>query len=1136
MKKWFLLLVLLFSLNFTGWGQIANWVLTSNGNPSGVNENITATAFTAIGVGTLTFGASGAYADNWSTGAINTGKYFEISVTPNSGYIIKISAVNFGERRSSTGIRNYQVRWSIDNFSNSNTIATVSVPDNTEERTGNITGLDIDVVEGQTLKIRWYGYSAEATSGTWRINDNTLNLTGTVTTSGGNAITTGIVSSPPFCIDLTNTSAGTVAYTTTGTYSSATFTAYLSNASGDFSSPTNIGTTSVSGTDPSGSIDVTIPAGTSSGTGYKIRIDCDSPVITGSSSSVFEIANGANNVSGQAASIISGSSSLSWANPTGCVDEIMIVAKAGSAVTATPSGDGLAYTADLIYTQGTSFDGGYVVYKGTTSPQTVTGLTNGTEYYYTFFTRKGTNWSTGVTANATPATSSSATDYFRSKATGNWASTGTWESSPDGNDPWINATLTPDYNANSITILNDHTVSITANVTVDQVIIQSGGVLTHSGGTLTVNNGAGDDIIINDGGVFNLAATTPSYSSSATCSINTNGILRVSTTGMTGNGTGVNLANFIYGTGSILEYTSTSTFSSSGVTYFPNVDVNTIPIFRITALTSSPGGSNATVINGKIEANSSFTWNGTGTKTFRNGIIGTGTMSQSSNGQWIISGATAEIGGAGTLSLGVNGLVINSGSAVNITSNKTISGGTVNINATGSLTINSDAALTVTGTLTNSGDNTALVINEGGSLITNGTVSGGATITRMISGPAWHLMSAPVSSQSIFAGYTDMYAWDETNNLWLNDNGGSFPDASYLPGKGYLVSWAAGASKDFAGTLNSGDYPTGTGTVPALSYTTGKGSGYNLLGNPYPSALNGSIDTWTKTNVDNSIWVYYNGEYLTWNGSIGSLTGGIIPAMQGFWVKVSAEGAASLTIPNTARTHNAQFYYKSTESVQDVLLLNVEGNGYKDGIVVNFNNEATAAYDGRFDVRKMYGDAAAPQLYCRASDEELSIDVLPYSNSEVVVPLELKVGKDENYTISVKENTFFPTVTILLEDIQASKTINLQNEPSYSFAASVNDSPGRFNLHFGGTLGINDPKKDNDVTIYSAGNTLYISNNTGTIVKGDVFVYNLMGQQMMQQKLNEGALTKISLDAVTGYYLVKVITNQKAYSGKVFVQ
>ena len=183
----------------------------------------------------------------------------------------------------------------------------------------------------------------------WIGVDN-ISITGSAI--GSSSIVTGAVSTPPFCITGSTTASGSVAYTSVGTYSSATFTAYLSDPSGSFPSlPTSIGSTSVSGTDPSGSISITIPAALSSGTGYKIRIDCASPSITGSASSSFEIINGVKDVSSALATKGESQVTLSWANPSGCYDEIMIVAKATTSITGTPSGNGSAYTANLKFWQ-----------------------------------------------------------------------------------------------------------------------------------------------------------------------------------------------------------------------------------------------------------------------------------------------------------------------------------------------------------------------------------------------------------------------------------------------------------------------------------------------------------------------------------------------------------------------------------------------------------------------------------------------------------------------------------------------------------------------------------------------------------------------------------------------------------------
>ncbi|MDG1194555.1 MAG: T9SS type A sorting domain-containing protein [Polaribacter sp.] len=176
-------LTFLFLTSVSSLGQLASYPLTADGVATGVNANITATDFSSTGVSSLSFGSSGAFSNIWSTAAIETGKYFEITLVPNAGYITNVSEINFSERRSGTGPRDYQVRWSVDDFSNSTTIATVNVPDNKSERDGSITGLDIDVAVGETLKIRWYGYNAESTGGTWRINDGTLNIVGTATLS-----------------------------------------------------------------------------------------------------------------------------------------------------------------------------------------------------------------------------------------------------------------------------------------------------------------------------------------------------------------------------------------------------------------------------------------------------------------------------------------------------------------------------------------------------------------------------------------------------------------------------------------------------------------------------------------------------------------------------------------------------------------------------------------------------------------------------------------------------------------------------------------------------------------------------------------------------------------------------------------
>jgi trimeric autotransporter adhesin len=98
-------------------------------------------------------------------------------------------------------------------------------------------------------------------------------------------------------------------------------------------------------------------------------------------------------------------STISWALPAGtCFDEIIVVAS-----TAPISGAGSTYTAPVNTTYTT---GEQVVYKGTGTTVTVTGLTNNTTYYFKVFTRKGSNYSAGVQIASIPFDPASGYQYL----------------------------------------------------------------------------------------------------------------------------------------------------------------------------------------------------------------------------------------------------------------------------------------------------------------------------------------------------------------------------------------------------------------------------------------------------------------------------------------------------------------------------------------------------------------------------------------------------------------------------------------------------------------------------------------------------------------------------------------------------
>jgi hypothetical protein len=76
---------------------------------------------------------------------------------------------------------------------------------------------------------------------------------------------------------------------------------------------------------------------------------------------------------------------------------------------------------------------------------------------------------------------------YRSVTSGNWDNVNTWQYW--NGTAWATPAARPTSAANTITIQATHTVTITTNVTVDQVLVESGAILAVNSGTMTVNNG-----------------------------------------------------------------------------------------------------------------------------------------------------------------------------------------------------------------------------------------------------------------------------------------------------------------------------------------------------------------------------------------------------------------------------------------------------------------------------------------------------------------------------------------------------------------------------------------------------------------------------------------------------------------------
>lgn len=438
----------------------------------------------------------------------------------------------------------------------------------------------------------------------------------------------------------------------------------------------------------------------------------------------------------------------------------------------------------------------------------------------------------------------------------------------------------------------------------------------------------------------------------------------------------------------------------------------------------------------------------------------------------------------------------------------------------GNLTVNASNSLTVTD-FVNVNTGGQFLIKDSASLVQiNNTPNVGNVNIERITQPMYRFdytyWGCPVTLAS---GYTlgmlspltlsDKYfSWIPTvaNSFgnWFYESAATVMD----PIKGYIIrapqtfSYTSNVkvpyTANFIGTPNNGDIlcPIYFGGLP-LANNNDK---YNLLGNPYASAvdaelflsdpanvpiIDGTIYFWTHNSPPSALNVdpfygdfvinYAANDYASWNklggtgttsaaGSGGTVPSGFIASGQGFFTKSNGTTTSGdpVVFKNSMRiaTNNNQFFRSANVAVNSNrsdlntfekhrIWLNLVNNGGSfNQIIVGYAEGASNSYDRDFDGVR-FTDNNSITLYSIIPDKHLVIQgrALPFS-IEDQIPLGYKSTLNDTFSIRIDHfDGLFENQNIYLEDRLLNTIHDLKLSP-YVFTSEIGTFDNRFVLRY----------------------------------------------------------------------------------------
>jgi len=479
----------------------------------------------------------------------------------------------------------------------------------------------------------------------------------------------------------------------------------------------------------------------------------------------------------------------------------------------------------------------------------------------------------GSTLTITPG--SAASDFYRTRTSGNWSSVSTWESSAD-NVNWQNASAVPDNILTPVTISNGHTVTVNQDAVMSNLTVGQGvsGILQYENTTtfrlLTVNG----NVTVATGGTFICG----------TQGATVNHVLTI----------GGSLV--VNGTGSFDMTTATNTRAVETIFSSPSADVSiggtTTNTIKFNKFTMSLGSASQKLVSTAANVttnNSSALFNlVSGTLEIAGGIFTPLSTAV------VTAGTTLSVITGGTFSLGNASLTMNG--------NLSVAGGTMNVGNSAGNSINygdntsftmSSGTINIAGKFSYSSSANKINFNMSGGTMIMPTVDNSASVGTLdipATGSSFTMSAGTIIIKKPSIGTTPIDYRNMAGTTNITGGTVQFGDATVLTTPSYVVNAISSARAVFPNlTISSTNSPT-------VLFNGGSITGVDIKGNLTIGAgatLNGSAKPITLTGN----WVNSGGSFTN-TGTTVTLNG------TGTQTITGGETFNNLTVDKTAGTLN----------------------------------------------------------------------------------------------------------------------------------------------------------------------------------------------------------------------------------------